>query len=59
MTQSLDEFVKEIHADIDNFAIAYMKKSIEKPEHYPLVFDEDNIGSWFEFFMMFCQSGEA
>jgi phage head maturation protease len=55
---TLDEFVKEIHKDIEKFKLQYLAahekaKAQGTEEYYPLEMEEDNSGLWFEFFMEF------
>ncbi|MCW5156385.1 MULTISPECIES: hypothetical protein [Burkholderia cepacia complex] len=59
MAQSLDQFVAEVQKDITGFAAAYKKKAEEMPELYPLTIEDGNEGMWFEFFQIYCQSGEV
>lgn len=51
MSQTLDEFVAEVVADIEGFATAYRAKHAENPEHYPLQMREGDDGLWLEFFV--------
>jgi phosphatidate phosphatase PAH1 len=56
---TLDEFVKEIHKDIEKFKLQYLAahekaKAQGTEEYYPLEM-EDGSGLWYEFFMGFCE----
>lgn len=57
MSQSLDQFVDEIRADIEKFAADYRRQHAVNPDHFPLVMPEDNAGVWLEFFVDFMTSG--
>ena len=59
MAMSLDEFMKELRANVDGFESAYRKNVEAKPDHYPLILQDGNEGLWQEFFYQYMQTGEA
>lgn len=56
---SLEYFINETHIQLDGFKEAYLKKSSENPEYYPLVLDSDNVGLWLEFFINYVTDGSV
>ncbi|WP_323016381.1 hypothetical protein [Castellaniella sp.] len=55
---SLDEFAGELNEQVAEFERRYRARHEHSPSMYPLEFDEDNSGLWFEFFVGFCSTGE-
>ena len=53
MSQTLDQFVAEVEADIKAFAAQYQAEHAADPARYPLVLGDDNSGLWLEFFFDF------
>lgn len=53
MSQTLDQFVAEVEADIKAFAAQYRAEHAAEPERYPLELGDDNSGLWLEFFFDF------
>jgi len=56
---SLFDFVFEVEVDIEGFKTAYYEKHLSNPEGYPLSFDENNNGLWWEMFDIYCTTGEV
>ena len=50
MAQTLDEFLKEAHDDINKFEKDWREKHVKSPDEYPLVLSDENEGLWWEFF---------
>lgn len=59
MTQSLEQFVAEVKADIEGFAADYRAQHAAAPEQYPLELNSDNTGLWLEFFVDYMTSGKG
>jgi len=57
MSQSLEQFVAEVQADIEGFAAEYRAQHAANPEHYPLELSADNAGLWIEFFVDYMTRG--
>ncbi|EMN3633077.1 hypothetical protein R3Q56_004182 [Pseudomonas aeruginosa] len=53
MSQTLDQFVAEVEADIKAFAAQYQAEHAADPERYPLELGDENSGLWLEFFVDF------
>ena len=49
MAQTLDEFLKEAHDDINKFEKGWREKNVKRPDEYPLVLSDGNEGLWWEF----------
>lgn len=48
---NLDQFMKELRADVDSFESEWRKGHKRDPQMYPMQMDDDNSGAWFEQFM--------
>jgi hypothetical protein len=59
MAQSLEQFVAELKANVDEFSIDYLKGNAANPEHYPLELGGDNAGLWFELFIDYVTSNRG
>lgn len=49
MAKTLDEFLKEVRADIVKFEKWWRKKNDENPEQFPMEMTTGNEGLWWEF----------
>jgi hypothetical protein len=56
---SLAKFMAQTRIDVEEFERKYFEKHRENPENYPLEMEEGNEGMWFEFFMIYCTTGEV
>lgn len=50
---NLEKFVDMMKENLDEFKIYWINENKKNPEIFPLNFDEDNEGIWFEMFEMF------
>lgn len=48
---SLDQFVQELHEEVDKFRDLWLKMNQKDPEKWPLVIPEENAGVWIESFL--------
>lgn len=55
----LDQFAADMADRVKTFAEKYRKRHKENPEHYPIVFPDDNAGVWYEMFMIYCETGDV
>ena len=53
----LIEFVEEQKKELDRFEKWWFEQNEKDPDNFPLTFDDDNEGMWFEQFTLF-DSGE-
>lgn len=49
----LDEFMKALRADVDDFERHWREQHRKKPRQWPLEFPEDDSGSWWEQFVAY------
>lgn len=54
---TLDQVCNELQVSLEDFQLAYRRKHMENPEHYPLELPENNAGLWYEFFITFALEG--
>jgi len=45
---TLDEFIKDAHAQVDAFEAMWLKNHIDEPHAFPMAVEEDNAGIWLE-----------
>lgn len=50
---SLDEFMQALRADVDGFEKYWREKHKAKPAQWPLEFEDDDTGAWWEQFVAF------
>ena len=53
---TLSEFLDEMHKGINEFNIYWRLKNSKQPDDYPIQFDKDNAGLWWEMFTDFMES---
>ena len=52
-TYSLDQFVADMHEDIEKFKNYYLNNHSLNPEYWPVEMPKDNDGMWFEQFIAY------
>lgn len=55
----IDEFMKALRADVDNFEKYWRAKHKKTPDQWPLEFPDDDSGSWWEQFAAFMSMDDA
>ena len=53
---TLTKFITELRRDVDEFEKDWILNNKASPEAFPLSFDKDNEGAWWEQFMVFRES---
>ena len=54
---TLDEFVEELKGDINRFQMHWRDQAAKHPKNWPMEFDADNEGGWWEQFQAFVDQG--
>ena len=49
--KTLDDFMLELRRDVDSFEKDWRANHKKKPKEYPLSFEAENTGMWWEQFM--------
>ena len=49
----LNEFLDEMRMELNQFELFWKEENKKDPETFPMKFDKNNVGIWFEQFMIF------
>ena len=58
MSTNLQQFIESEKIRLERFSEWYRAMSEKEPEKYPISFEEDNVGMWFDMFSDFDENSE-